>query len=138
MFLCARCHRHVRETPCPFCGASEQGAPLAGPKAVRIGMKRSTVLAAAAVAAIGGGLGCGGNIEPSRPIPDAASDVVAPATDYGIPVSDDARAPTADAREEADAGTLADASSLDASSKDAHTEDVFAPGTDYGIPPGSP
>jgi hypothetical protein len=97
-------------------------------------MKRSAVLAAAAVAALGGGLQCGGAVEPSKPLPDAADDVVAPVTDYGIPILEDTGAPSADAgsRRDAQPDSPADA---DASARDAFTEDVFAPGTDYGIPP---
>jgi len=131
MFLCPGCHRHVRESVCPFCRTAQKGAPLAGPSAVRIGMKRSAVLAA--VAAIGTGVGCGGSVE-SRPTADAAADVVAPGTDYGIPVMEDA-APRADAGPE-DAPADATPAFPDASTPhDAQPDDVFAAGTDYGIPP---
>ena len=135
MFLCVQCHRHVREAPCPFCGCVEAGAPVAGPRAVRIGMKRSAVLvAAAAVASLGATPGCGGATawEPladsgaAEAGPDVA--VTAPGTAYGVPVIMDSGAPTADA----DGPDARDAS------KDAIDEPVTAPGTDYGMPPPPP
>jgi hypothetical protein len=138
MFLCGRCHRHVREALCPFCGAVQKGTSVAGANAVRIGMKRSAVLAAAAVAAIGTGVGCGGSVE-TRPVPDdAAADVVAPVADYGIAImGDSGTPPVRDAGSQPDSATTADAgAAADASgSGDAQDDDVFAPGADYGIAP---
>jgi hypothetical protein len=138
MFLCGQCHRHVRESVCPFCGAVQKGTPVAGASAVRIGMRRSAVLAAAAVAAIGSGVACGGSVETSPPPPqgDAAADVIAPVADYGIAVIPDSGPSHADAGTGSDAASAEGGAASDASTTpDAQTPDVFAPGADYGIPP---
>lgn len=39
MFLCSRCHRHVRETVCPFCGAAHRRVELLG-KGIRERVRR--------------------------------------------------------------------------------------------------
>ncbi len=164
MFLCSTCHRHVREAPCPFCGGASTGPELAGPKAFRIGMKRSAVLAGAVAAALGS-VDCGGNTTAasgadSGPAHEAGvsdahrgtgrADVVAPATDYGIPTFYDAAraAPPPDAGEPdaavSDAGKTGRADVIGVGTDygipafDAGHEgrpDVIAGGTDYGIPP---
>ncbi|MGD0523751.1 MAG: hypothetical protein ABSE49_01335 [Polyangiaceae bacterium] len=99
-------------------------------------MRRSAVLAAAAVAAIGSGVACGGSVE-TNPSPqgDAAADVIAPVADYGIAVIPDSGRSPADAG--TDSGSVEGGTGLpDASTtRDAQTLDVFAPGADYGIPP---
>ena len=75
MQLCAECFRHVRSLPCPFCGCeTARGAPLPGPSAVRVGMRRGALLLGLAGAAAEG---CGGDVD--KP------DVVTAMDAYGIP-----------------------------------------------------
>lgn len=134
MFLCSTCHRHVREAPCPFCGATEKSAALPGADAFRIGMKRSAVLAGAVVVAIGA-IDCSSSsaTEPtahdSGTTHDSGIDVVAPVADYGIPGGPLLDAAMATPRPDAgrDAATIPDAPP--------ERPDVLAGGTDYGIPP---
>jgi hypothetical protein len=60
MLICPQCHRHIRETHCPFCGTETRAAPRSpGPPAIRVGMKRSAMLIGL-VAATGSAAGCGG------------------------------------------------------------------------------
>jgi hypothetical protein len=119
MFLCPKCHRHVRETLCPFCGAAQAGPRMGGPSAVTIGMKRSAFIAA--VAALGGGVACG--------------DTVGPSVDYGIAMFDGGTEAATDAGKASDAsdGGASEAGAADASDAG---PDVVGGGVDYGIAPG--
>jgi hypothetical protein len=142
MYVCSGCHRHVRETTCPFCGAAQTGAPLAGPSAVRIGMKRSAVLVAVAAAAMSstGTVACGGKV---------ATEVIAPAPEYGIAVTVESDASPPDGE---DSGAPPDAapdvpamgsaygiavfidSGNGAQDASDASDDVVAPAAEYGIP----
>jgi hypothetical protein len=108
MHACLRCHRHVRETVCPFCQA-EAPVPVraTGGAMPRAGLTRGALLAGALTVT-----GCGTTvaaygIPPDAMATEAGSDAVAPA--YGIPV--------------------------DAPAPDAVMPDT-APAPAYGIPPG--
>ena len=85
MFLCLTCHRHVRENVCPFCGAAQTGAPLPGPRAFRVGMKRSAILAGAVAAAMGTGLVAASTVSCSSSSGDQP-DVITGGDAYGIPL----------------------------------------------------
>ena len=74
MFICLKCHRHVREVPCPFCGETRAPAShLPGPAAMRVGMTRAALIVGALS---GSAAGCG-----DTPVPDDV--VVADTSVYG-------------------------------------------------------
>jgi len=132
MFLCSSCHRHVREAKCPFCGASQGGQAVAGPRAYHVGVTRSALLASAVAAALGA-VACGGAVEPGAPAP--APKVVQPAP-----------APTPTPAPERDSG-IQDAAPADEGAPDTSIADTSRPCdedvvvaccTDYGMPPPNP
>jgi hypothetical protein len=122
MFLCLTCHRHVRENVCPFCGAAQTGAPLPGPRAFRVGMKRSAILAGAVAAAMGTGLVAASTVSCSSSSGDQP-DVITGGDAYGIPL---------DAPNDVIAADAAYGIPFDASL------DVISGGDAYGIPLDAP
>ena len=118
MYLCLNCHRHVRESVCPFCGAAQTGAPLPAPQAFRVGMKRSAILASAVAAAVGTGLvavgtaSCSSGSDHTPPV--SAADA------YGVPFDG-----------HFDVLTVGDAYGI----PDGHPLDVVSGGDAYGIAP---
>jgi hypothetical protein len=92
MILCKQCHRHVRETVCPFCSADNRAAtPLLGPAAMRVGIKRSALIVGVMAATTGAcSASTGGEdvvaMDAAYGIPyDAGNDVIAVDAAYGIP-----------------------------------------------------
>lgn len=105
MKLCSACGRHVRETTCPFCGASVSSSEISRAR-VR-GSRTARILAATAIVA------CGGTTDPGSDggSKDASSDVVddfSPQPLYGAVVPDAGK-------DAADASDASDASDADAS-----------------------
>lgn len=130
MQLCAGCFRHVRSLPCPFCGCeTARGAPLPGPSAVRVGMRRGALLLGLAGAVAEG---CGGDVD--KP------DVVSVVDVYGIPPdAADVMSPDSPPDAPPDVVTAMDAYGIPPDAADAMSPDGSVP-TDaavYGIPPDS-
>ena len=121
MQLCAECFRHVRSLPCPFCGCeTARGAPLPGPSAVRVGMRRGALLLGLAGAAAEG---CGGDVD--KP------DVVTAMDAYGLP-------PDAADVMSPDVVTAMDVYGIPPDAADVMSPDVVTAMDAYGIPPDAP
>jgi hypothetical protein len=128
MFVCNKCHRHVRESLCPFCGATIDTSIQPRDKHMMPGVAR-TALLVGAIAAAGASLeACG-------------TPVVTAADAYGVP-GDGFVLPRPDAQPDAaeDVVTLADAYGVparDVQSGDAEPDaapDVVTGGDVYGVP----
>jgi hypothetical protein len=95
MHLCASCHRHIRETACPFCGTVQQHiVQLRGGRAMWVGMPRAAVAIAGSLALAG----CAASTGPSAAASvDAGYGIaVDAASDIGGDVTGDARDAAAD------------------------------------------
>src|SRR4051794_14856984 len=45
MIRCFKCHRHIRESACPFCGTVNQASvAMPGPRASRVGIARCAII----------------------------------------------------------------------------------------------
>ena len=163
MHICTACHRHVREVVCPFCGTSKGDAPSV-PGSMRVGIRRSALLVASALAVGVPAAGCGpevvaadaaygidgGNGSPDAQdvvSPDAVygidggngspdvQDVISASDVYGVP----ADAPSTDATDATDAtdGPSTDATDASDASDASDVEDVedVGPAPPYGLPP---
>lgn len=79
MHLCASCHRHVKESTCPFCGGSEHVATLGSPAPGSRLSRAQLVAGAALVATV---VACSGTQQPQ-------ADPGVPAAVYGAPAAPD-------------------------------------------------
>jgi hypothetical protein len=125
MFVCNKCHRHVRDSLCPFCGASIDTSIQVRDKHVAPGVARTALLVGAMAAA-------GGSLEACGTPVVMPQDVVSIMDAYGVPAPD---AHNNDAARE-DVVTLADAygvPAVDVQSNDA-APDVVTGGDVYGVP----
>lgn len=84
MHLCASCHRHVKASPCPFCGGQDSlttlGAPPAGSRLSRAQLVAGAALVATVAA-------CAGSAQ--QPDPGVSVAV------YGAPAAPDPTTPDA-------------------------------------------
>lgn len=110
MHLCARCTRHVKQSPCPFCGAAEALPTLAAPSGR---LSRAQMVAGAALIATASACSGGQNTQPDPGVPVAV---------YGAPA----------APSQGDAGVAPENSAPQGEAPQPPT----APVAMYGAPPG--
>ena len=92
MHLCASCSRHVKQSPCPFCGCGDR-TETRGLPAHANSLSRAQLVAGAAL--IGAVAACGGNATPpsATAVYGAPAPEQAPHVDFGDAGSGEANPP---------------------------------------------